>query len=43
MSAALVCRVVNRPRGTQRYRPVQRENEEELTLAIVDLASQYGC
>jgi putative transposase len=40
MSERLACRVVNQPRGTQRYRPTQREDEDALTRAIVDLASQ---
>ncbi|RXH58144.1 Dipeptide-binding ABC transporter, periplasmic substrate-binding component [Granulicella sibirica] len=34
--------MVKQPRGTQRYRPTQRDDEEELTRAIVSLASQYG-
>jgi hypothetical protein len=34
--------LVNQPRGTQRYRPTPREDEDALTRAIVDLASQYG-
>jgi putative transposase len=34
--------VVQQPRGTQRYRPERREDEERLTEAIVALASQYG-
>ena len=42
MSERWACRVVNQPRGTQRYRPAQREDEEKLTQAIVDLASQHG-
>ncbi len=42
MGERWACRVVNQPRGTQRYRPAQREDEEKLTQAIVDLASQYG-
>jgi transposase InsO family protein len=29
-------------RGTQRYQPAQREDEDQLTQAIVSLASQYG-
>jgi transposase InsO family protein len=33
---------VDQPRGTQRYRPTQREDEDALTQAIVALASQYG-
>ena len=36
------CRLVKQPRGTQRYRPTQREDEDALTQAIVALASQYG-
>ena len=36
------CRLVKQPRGTQRYRPTQREDEDTLTQAIVTLASQYG-
>jgi len=42
MSERLACRVVNQPRGTQRYQPTQREDEDRLTQAIVELASQYG-
>ena len=34
--------MVKQPRGTQRYRPTQRNDEDELTRAIVTLASQYG-
>jgi hypothetical protein len=33
---------MGQPRGTQRYRPTQREDEDRLTQAIVQLASQYG-
>jgi hypothetical protein len=33
---------VNQPRGTQRYQPTKREDEDRLTQAIVELASQYG-
>jgi hypothetical protein len=36
------CRLVKQPRGTQRYRPIQREDQNALTRAIVVLASQYG-
>ena len=42
MSERRACRLVNQPRGTQRYRPTQREDEDALTRAIVALASQYG-
>src|SRR5580658_948613 len=42
MSERRACQLVNQPRGTQRYRPTQREDEDALTQAIVGLASQYG-
>jgi hypothetical protein len=35
-------RVVKQLRGTQRYRPTQRDDEDTFTQAIVTLASQYG-
>ena len=33
---------MNQPRGTQRYQPIQRDDEDLLTRAIIELASQYG-
>ena len=36
------CRLVSQPRGTQRYVPTLRADEDALTQAIVVLASQYG-
>lgn len=36
------CHLVNQPRGTQRYRPTRRDDEDALTQAIVELASRYG-
>lgn len=36
------CLLLGQPRGTQRYRPTQREDEDALTQATVTLASQYG-
>ena len=36
------CHLLWQPRGTQRYRPTHREDEDRLTQAIVALASQYG-
>jgi len=42
MSERRACQLVNQPRGTQRYQPTQREDEDRLTQAIVLLASQYG-
>jgi transposase InsO family protein len=34
--------LVHQPRGTQRYEPTQRNDEDQLTQAIIALASQYG-
>ena len=42
MSERRACQLVNQPRGTQRYQPTQREDEDALTRAIIELASQYG-
>src|SRR5271170_5127223 len=36
------CRLVNQPRGTQHYKSAQREDEDTLTQAIIELASHYG-
>jgi putative transposase len=42
MSERQACRVAKQPRGNQRYRLTQRDDEDTLTMAIVTLASQYG-
>ena len=42
MSERRACRLVNQPRGTQRYQLTQREDEDALTQAIIAAASQYG-
>ena len=42
MSERWACRLVKQPRGTQRYQLTQREEEEPLTDAIGEFASQYG-
>ncbi|HEY5212638.1 MAG TPA: IS3 family transposase [Acidobacteriaceae bacterium] len=42
MTERRACRLANQPRGTQRYRAIRREDEDTLTQAIVQLASQYG-
>ena len=42
VSERRACQLVNQPRGTQRYQPTQREDEDRLTQAIISLASQYG-
>jgi len=42
MSERRACQLANQPRGTQRYQPTQREDEDALTRAIITLASQYG-
>jgi transposase InsO family protein len=36
------CQLVHQPRGTQRYQPTQRNDEDALTRAIITLADQYG-
>ena len=42
LSERRACRLVSQPRGTQRYQPTPREDEDELTKSIIVLASQYG-
>ncbi len=42
LSERHACLVAKQPRGTQHYRPTQRDDEDALTRAIVTLASQYG-
>ncbi|WP_246410343.1 IS3 family transposase [Granulicella aggregans] len=42
MTERRACRLANQPRGTQRYHAIRREDEDALTQAIVQLASQYG-
>ncbi len=36
------CRMLSQPRGTQRYRPILRADEDVLTQRIISLACQYG-
>ena len=36
------CRLLGQWRGTQRYEPIPRADEDELTAAVIALASQYG-
>jgi putative transposase len=42
LSERRACRLVGQPRGTQRYQPTLRCDEDQLTQAIIALASQYG-
>jgi putative transposase len=42
MSERRACQLANQPRGTQRYHPTRRDDEDALTRAIVTLASRYG-
>jgi transposase InsO family protein len=42
LSERQACRLVGQPRGTQRYSVIVRADEDALTRAIVELASQYG-
>ena len=37
-----VCRALNQPRSTQRYRPKIRASEERLVEQMTDLATKYG-
>ena len=42
LSERSACRIVGQPRGTQRYVPTLKPDEDELTRDIVFLASEYG-
>ena len=42
LSERLACRIVGQPRGTQRYLPALKPDEDDLTRNIVYLASEYG-
>jgi hypothetical protein len=42
LSERQACRLVSQPRETQRYQPTQRHDEDQLTGAIIALASEYG-
>ena len=42
LSERHACRLLGQGRGTQRYAPILRRDEDALTRAIITLASQYG-
>lgn len=42
VSERRACRVVRQWQGTQRYQPLRRTDEDELTQAILALAAKYG-
>jgi transposase InsO family protein len=42
LSERHACRLVKQWRGTQRYQPIQRLDEDALTRTIITLASEYG-
>ena len=42
MSERHACRLLGQWRGTQRYEPEPRLDEDALTRAIIALATQYG-
>jgi putative transposase len=42
MSERHACRLVGQWRATQRYRPIARTDEDALSEAIIQLASEYG-
>lgn len=42
MTERHACRLLGQWRGTQRYEPMQRNDEDALTRAIITLATKYG-
>jgi hypothetical protein len=42
VSERRTCRVVRQWRGTQRYLPLRRTDEDQLTQAILALAAKHG-
>jgi len=42
VSQRRACRILSQPRGTQRYRPILRPDEDQLSQRIIDLACPYG-
>ena len=42
VSERVACKVLGQPRSTHRYCPMRRADEDALTGATIDLASQYG-
>jgi putative transposase len=42
LSERHACRLVKQWRGTQRYQPIRRLDEDALTRTIITLASEYG-
>ena len=42
LSERHACRLLGQWRGTQRYEPMDRPEEDELTQAVIALATQYG-
>jgi len=42
LSERSACRLLGQWRGTQRYQSIPRADEDELTQAVIALASQYG-
>ena len=42
VSERRACQLLNQPRATQRYLPVERDDERPLTKRIIELASMFG-
>ena len=40
--SGMLCRLLGQWRGTQRYEGIDRTDEDALTRAIIELASEYG-
>jgi len=42
LSERRACKVLDQPRATQWYLPLERDDEEPLTQRIIELAAMYG-
>jgi len=42
VSQRRACELLKQPRATQRYLPIEREDEASLTRRIIELASMFG-
>lgn len=42
ISQRRACKLLGQPRATQRYVPIERDDEKPLTQPIIELASMFG-